>query len=366
MAGVKKQKGLLARFDSFARGISEKDKVCIVFHPDADGLCAAVIASNAIKQLRGRKAEWVFFQPRADISISAETVRTLKRGKFTKLIVVDLSTDQNPAELKKASRFLDVLVIDHHKIYNDMNSARIVFIKPQLIGKGDDASYPASKLSFDLFSRVCNLDALRWIASVGIMGDNAVKRWAGFLCTVPKRNKISLKKLHCLEELISAVESLRQNMLIDLFYELCTIERPADLCNSKFFALKAELDTEVARIEKEFARGREQFPELGLEYFIFKSKYNVKSSLINKLSNANPHITFVIVQKHSNGIAAISARRQDGRVRVNDLLERAVKGMKGASAGGHAPAAAGRLKTSDLEKFKKRLVSIHPMKKKSS
>ncbi|MFH1225364.1 MAG: DHH family phosphoesterase [Candidatus Diapherotrites archaeon] len=358
------EKRLLRRFRGFVQGITARDRVCVLFHPDADGLCAAFIASNALKKLRGKGADLVHFQPRSETSVSEKTLRLLKKKKFTKLIVVDLSVDQNPATVRRAAKFLDVLVIDHHKIYADLNSAHTVFLKPQLLGRGDAASYPASKLCFDLFSSVVGLSDLRWIAAVGIIGDNAEKRWRAFINSVPRRNRISVKNLRCLEGVISGVESMRQGMLISLFKELCKIGKPADLCHSKFYALKKKLDREIALLEKKFRRGVEKFPALGLEYFQFSSPFNIKSALINRLSKRKPHTTFIFVQDSGKSTLSFSARRQDGRVRVNDLLEKAVKGLKGASAGGHAPAAAGRVMRRDLGEFKERVISLHPKEKK--
>lgn len=358
------EKKLLSRFSGFVQGITARDRVCVLFHPDADGLCAAFIASNALKALHGRGADIVHFQPRSETSLSMKTVRELKRKKFTKLVIVDLAVDQGPATVKKAAKFLDILVIDHHKIYKNLNAKRVVFIKPHLLGWGDGASYPASKLCFDLFSRVAGIDNLRWVAAVGIIGDNAEKRWRAFINSVPRRNKISVKNLRCLESVISGVESMRQDMLLELFRELCKIGKPADLCHSKFFVLKKKLDRETALLEKNFMRSREKFPALALEYFEFKNAYNIKSALINKLSKRRRHTTFIFMQDSGRSTLSFSARRQDGRVMVNDLLEGAVKGMKGASAGGHAPAAAGRIMRRDLEKFRERLVSALSKEKK--
>lgn len=53
-----------------------------------------------------------------------------------------------------------------------------------------------------------------------------------------------------------------------------------------------------------------------------------------------------------------SARRQDFRVKMNELLEKAVKGIPNASAGGHIPAAAGSVPRDYLNVFKENLLQI--------
>ena len=62
------------------------------------------------------------------------------------------------------------------------------------------------------------------------------------------------------------------------------------------------------------------------------------------------------MQDRGNGFVSFSARRQDFKVKTNDLLEKAVKGFENAGAGGHIPASAGRIKKEDLPEFKKRIL----------
>lgn len=359
-----KQKQLLERFRAFALGITRRDRVVVLFHPDTDGLCSALIVSHAVEKLRGRKAERAFFQPRGEIALSEETLRMLRDKKFTKLVVVDLAVDENPAAVRRAAEFLHVLVVDHHELRHDLNSQKIVFIKPQMLGDRKPASYPASKLCFSLFRRVADIDSVMWVAAAGVLGDNAQRRWKGFIASAARRNRVKVSELRGLEELITGVESMEPRMLGRLFLALQGVKKPAALRNAKFYAkfcaLKKTLDSEIAGIEKRFRKGREDFPKLGLVYFMFRSRHNLKSALINRLSNESPHTTFVLVQDLGKPEISFSARRQDFRVKVNELLEDAVKGFEGASAGGHIPAAAGKIKRKDLGRFRERLVSLHP------
>ena len=53
-----------------------------------------------------------------------------------------------------------------------------------------------------------------------------------------------------------------------------------------------------------------------------------------------------------------SARRQDFKVKMNELLEEAVKGIPDSSAGGHIPAAAGSIPKSYEDRFKENIVKI--------
>ena len=71
-----------------------------------------------------------------------------------------------------------------------------------------------------------------------------------------------------------------------------------------------------------------------------------------------PDKTLIFLQHRGDGFVSFSARRQDFKIKCNELLENAVKGLKGAGAGGHVPAAAGRIKEKDLPEFKKRVLSM--------
>ena len=72
-------------------------------------------------------------------------------------------------------------MLDHHKIYQDLNSEDVVFIKSQYIDEDLDGSkYPVSKLSFDLFSNLVDLTDMEWVVCLGILGDNGFQSWEKF------------------------------------------------------------------------------------------------------------------------------------------------------------------------------------------
>ena len=84
------------------------------------------------------------------------------------------------------------------------------------------------------------------------------------------------------------------------------------------------------------------------------SPYRIHSPLSTILGLKHPHKTIIIINKTTNPIS-ISARRHDKKIAVNNLLEQAVKGFKGANAGGHIPAAGAGFHKKYLSIFKKRL-----------
>jgi single-stranded DNA-specific DHH superfamily exonuclease len=70
-----------------------------------------------------------------------------------------------------------------------------------------------------------------------------------------------------------------------------------------------------------------------------------------------PHNTILVIDTKHNFIS-VSARRGDGKIAVNTLLEKAIEGLKGSNAGGHVQAAGAGLNKKDYSVFKKRVIEL--------
>jgi single-stranded DNA-specific DHH superfamily exonuclease len=100
------------------------------------------------------------------------------------------------------------------------------------------------------------------------------------------------------------------------------------------------------------------FNSIDLIIYPIQAKYNIKSFIANRLSYDYPAKTIIVMQDINPNRVWFSARRQDFKVKMNELLEEAVKGIPDSSAGGHIPAAAGSIPKNYAEKFKENLVKI--------
>ena len=87
-----------------------------------------------------------------------------------------------------------------------------------------------------------------------------------------------------------------------------------------------------------------------------KSKFKISSIISTKLSMKNPHKTIIVLQESGKGKIFMSARRQDYKVSVNDLLERCTRNIKNSSAGGHIPAAGASVPNKSYLIFKQNLL----------
>jgi len=349
------KKKLLAKFRHFCRDISRKDRIAILFHGDADGMCSGLIASRAVQLLRGKKPELIFSQGNSEVELTEKSIKRLRKRKINKVILVDLAVDQNSKTIKKTEKFAQLLIIDHHKIYKNLNSKKITFIKSQYVSSREPSRYPAAKLTFDLFSSCLDLEDLEWVAAVGIIGDFGLKHWRKFIVSAGRKKKLSLKKMTELKELIGAVEAVEDRKLSGLLKEFeKNIETPKKLSRSKFVKYKKKYNSELKRLLKGI-KGAEKYPEKQLIYYLMKSKFYIKSALINRISQKYPKKTIILVQDRGNTKLHISARRQDFKVKVNELLEKSLRGLNG-SGGGHIPAAGGKVARKDLAKFKENLL----------
>jgi len=347
------KKNILLLFNSFVKNLNKNDRIALLFHRDPDGLCSALIVSFALKKLKKIKVSIAL--PLEYNELDFNLIKLLKRKGIEKIIIVDLGLDNMPHIVKALEEFASILLIDHHKIYADLNSEKTIFVKAQFLSSIDGSKYPATKLCFDLFSKHVNLNDLSWIAAIGVNGDFGFNSWRSFIEDSFKKFNYSKEELDIMTEIINSLETIKPKKFIELFKAFFSFKTPKQFINSKFFKFREKLLSETNSLIKEFNE-KAEFLENELIFFEFKSKYNIKSFLANKLSLMHPNKTLVLIEDLGKEKLMLSARRQDFKVKMNELLEFAVKGIKNASAGGHIPAAAGSIPRKNLKEFKKRVI----------
>lgn len=351
---------LVERFRNFINSIAKDDIVAVLHHTDPDGVCSGVVIAKLVERKRGKKVDLHLNQKANEIPIVDKTVEILRENKVNKLIITDLCVDQAPANVKKIEEFSEILVLDHHKIYSDINSEKTVFLKPQLLSEKKPGSYPAAKFCFDIASEIEDMADLDWVAAMGIIGDSAFTSWADFLDNVfskyriEKKSDIFYTELGMAASLISNAESYDSANSSKSFEIVYNASSQRDVLNSSLQKYRQEVDSAISYwIEhmKDFAEIKEDFI-----FYLINSKFEIKSPISTRLSLAYPDKTIVIVQEIQDGLFGISARRRDEKVAANELLENAIKGLEGASAGGHIPAAGAKIRKDDLRKFKENLI----------
>ncbi|MFH0955082.1 MAG: DHH family phosphoesterase [Candidatus Micrarchaeota archaeon] len=352
---------ILAKFDDFVHRLSPKDEIGVLVHSDPDGLASAVVLIHAVQRLIGKEPKKILSSSYGDHDLMEEKLGILEYSRCTKLIVADLSFDQDDFFVREAEKFCDaVFFLDHHKIYNDFNSDKTVFIKVPYYSDIDSSKYPASKLCFDLFSRHLDMSDIAWVAAVGILGDASGLQWKTFLEETMESTGCSFLDLDECKEIVESVgliEPFQFNGLIKVFTDA---QNPGEVQKSKFADFLSEMRGEMAVWFERFKKEAEFLDDIELIWFECKPHFPIKAPLVNKISfELHPDKTLIFVQdfKQENSHVSISARRQDGKVAVNDLLEAAVVGIPLGQAGGHAPAAGARVPREFLPQFKENIIS---------
>ncbi len=349
----------------FFKNIKKEDKIAVIHHTDPDGICSGVIVSKAVEKLRDAKIDLRLNQNSSELFISEETVKRLEENGINKVIITDMGVDQQVEEnfVEKITDFAELVIIDHHKLYRDLNSEKITLIKPHMIYEDvDSAQYCAAKFCFDILSKILDLSEFDWIATIGIIGDCGYNTWKGFVDDVLTKYDIELKQngfdteIGQIAEIISSTEAFDINKVELAFDIVYNANSYKDVLNSELKQYKEDIDNEI-KIWRNEVEKRAEIKGNIIYYHIKNPKYPIKSNLCTLLSFDFPDKSIIIVQEYDNDeLITVSARRRDNKIKMNELLESATKGLKRGGGGGHIPAAGGRFLKKDKKIFKERVL----------
>ena len=329
----------------------------VIHHTDADGISSGVITVKALEQIIGKKPASILPYDYGTDNMDQAFLAKVKEQKADRIVMVDVGIDSNQEFVQELERLCDrLMIIDHHKLVHDFNSPTTVLVKAEQVSDTPASSYANAKLCFDLFSKLTNIASLDWLACVGITGDMAGKEWSVFYSAVLKKHGLQQADIDKIVWMVGAVEILAFDKLGELCDEFYKAKNPKELLKSSFFAYLDQYKSLVDEWEGKYGAGVKSNPALELYWFTIKTPYRIKSTLANRISQKNPGKTIIIFQEYEGGSIGFSARRQDGKIKMNDLLEISIKGIPTARAGGHAPAAAGGIPAEYREPFMKKLV----------
>lgn len=353
-----------SRLDSavaFLRSLSREDKVAVIYDDDGDGMSAAASVVLGVERLTGKPPFLVEPFAHSPAYIDDALPFRLKTLGVTRLITVDKTVDQKPESfMKELESICPVLVIDHHKIYREYDSPRFTMIKPHILWETEPSSFPTAIFAYTLFSIVTDLSDKDWIPCIGITADSSYPRWKTFVDASAKKWGLEAVKddpfeapFGILSGMIYCTQILSSYQLPELLDVMVGAENPQTVLNSGFRSLLNVVDDEV----KEWLSRLETEVEIDEEIeFVFahvQPKHAIKSLLVNKLSRDRfPNWNVLLLQDVANGTRiTLSARRQDFKVPMNEMLEVAIQGLPEANAGGHVPAAGGAIRKQDERVF---------------
>ena len=343
------------RFKTYIASLVPEDNIAILHHTDADGITAGLITKKSIKKICSITIPLHFHQKEGKITITKKTIDRIKSNNINKLIIVDMAIDHDPDAVKKLENHAKLLLIDHHKTVNNINSKITTAIKAEDLLDIPSAKYPASKMCYDLFSDLTDITDLAWLAAIGIWGDYAQSQWPVFL----KKTAIPKHILEEIDELIFYSNSIKGiDGLSDAFNILDTAKTPEDILKStKLQSYKNTVKTELNKYLDTHKKDAQFHNNDTLIIYEITPRHRLKSRLINILSQKHyPKKTIIILEHHKNRID-ISARRQDSKYSMNEMLKDALVGIPNSQGGGHIPAAGGYLPKVYLAQFKKQVIS---------
>ena len=350
-------KAAVEKFKDFLKSTAvPNSRVAIIHHTDADGICSGVLASKIVERFRRKPVE---FATGSDWhTIPDSIIHVLKQKRITNVIITDLRADESPKQLAKIAKFAKILVLDHHPLCSN-GAKNVTIIKPQMFSHIMSSAYCASKLCYDLGKNIVYLNDLSWIVSMGIIGDAGYSTWKEFVNNSLKKLGFELRKDIWKSELGKAASSISAAISYD--------KKNIKLCGK--IVSRAKSPNEIVEKLAPFARKISKAIAFNLhrlakvkpigELILYHvvSKYDVKGSVATMASFKKPHNTLILYRRNGN-VIDISARRQDRKVAVNTLLEKATKGLTNAAAGGHIPAAGARIRAKDWELFKQRIIRL--------
>jgi len=344
MCEVNFEAGSLEKFDKFVKGISSEDKVALISHVDLDGITSVKVVSSCLN-IAVRK-----FVDYSDVDV--KFIQKLKSGGITKIIFTDISIT-NKNILVEAEKFAEVLIIDHHQFKEDLNSDKTIFINVH--------GFCAAYLCYVLFSRVKNLDELDWLVAFACISD-----WEYF------NNQEWMKKIY--EKYGDRFEiagdvirkdgkmwDLHEVLAFTLVYFSGNLGKVYELIEENIEGVEklkkyaVPVLIEIEGCIKEFDREKEVYGDF--YFWEFRPKFSVKSIVCTLISVRENDKTFIFVTPNKKKVT-ISARRQDRKVDLPELLRKLIVGFENAGAGGHIPAAGGFFMKEDLPEFRKRVAEL--------
>jgi single-stranded DNA-specific DHH superfamily exonuclease len=293
-------------------------------------------------------------------SISPDFISLMRSKGISVLIVTDFSLDQNTSLVGDLRKFLRVLIIDHHKLYEDLNQEGVALVKPQMFCDIDPSKYCSAKLAFDICSELVDLSDFDWLAASASIADVATKPWMGWLSDVFEKYDVEMNddlfqtKLGLVAQVVNSALVIDPENIKECFRISYSALSPDDILESPLMEYKRMIDSELEFWLNEFA-DCERYGDLYI--FMIDPKYNIKSTLSTILGLKYPDKT-ILVMDIKDGFVSVSARRNDQEVAVNRLLEKAIKGFHSANAGGHVPAAGARFLEKDLPLFRERVIEF--------
>lgn len=302
------------------------DEVKIISHNDVDGICSLAIMLNFLKK-RGIIEEH---------KITKVPIEKLEKGKT--MIFLDINTDN---ALKFVSE--NTLIIDHHQF---SKKPEIPFYNPM---ETDEKSYiPASYLVYDVCSEIENMEEVKWIAAVGVIGDKGDEN--SELC----RNFVN--SFENKEEL---------GLISDYIFSTTLVKHEEGYEEILKILLEAESTGEIVQepylrecydvIQNEILKSRNKIEREGNIIFVeVVSPYNIKSIIASQILEKNKNVVVVTYSEFEDSYNI--STRTNTEINLGEIVKKVAKVCRG-DGGGHRKAAGAKIGKDKLGIFREEFIS---------
>lgn len=337
----------------FLRGIKTTDNVVIIFNNDGDGICSCVLINKYLKDNK----PYIISQPMPTEKNLIRKVQTTVPGK---IIILDIAIDQQQSVLKNMAGMADILIIDHHQIFRDMNSDSVVHYNPRF--EKSDIYKSASYCTYKICSALQDISEFLWIATVGAVSDYNLDFSQDIVKEAIKKYSLKTSVLYethfgRLADMISAAKATKALTCEEMVWMFGAMNGPEDFSvkgSDKLVESFKTIENEMMSIMADAEQRAEKKGKI--LFYNIKSRYNLASPVSTKLSEKHLDKLVLVYEKAGNKIK-LSGRNQAKKFDVGRIFQTAARGLK-ASGGGHDAAGGATLEAKDWEKFKERLEEI--------
>ncbi|HIJ98621.1 TPA: DUF359 domain-containing protein, partial [archaeon] len=255
-----------------------KGTTVIVHDSDADGMSSAVMFTHYV----GKRKNKVIQRTSDGATISPHLKEEITGLNANNLIILDLGGEARNT-IKELSQRMNVLIIDHHKMFED-DFGKALYLNPQFFNVPDDYTSPTSFLSW----QICrNID---WLAAAGIIADKGFLPAQEFLKKVKKKySKINLNYLVDLLNAADAKEKTKEAVQI-----LLKSKSPQDLINSEIARWEKEVNGEISRLVEEHKQKALFIAGGKVILYEVTPKFYLRGEIANKIQEIYPDKIVII------------------------------------------------------------------------
>ncbi len=331
---------------SFLKDIKPKDGVVVVYNNDVDGMSSCAIIKKFLGSIGNDP--YIISQP---MPPDKNLIRRIQTGIPQKIIFLDMAIDQQPVVIKKLAGIADILIIDHHKISQNLNGKKVVHYNPRF--KDTKIYQSTSYCAWKIVSDIMDISDIIWIAATGAVADYDLTWSKDLMKEAEKKYELSqFNKLAAMIESVRVIKTMTCDQLVDVMLHS---KGPEPIIKSgDFIEAYQKIENEIESVMADAQVNSERHGDV--IFYNIHSQYNLKSVISTKLSEKWEDKLVVIYEKIGSHMNA-SVRNQKKNIGADRVLRQAIRGIKGGSAGGHDAAGGATLPATDWDIFKAALLA---------